>query len=55
VASRQAQFVGRAVAGNSQVVFTKSPGGVIATAARVAAFRRRVEAATTGTGITRTC
>jgi hypothetical protein len=51
VASSQAQFVERAVAGNSQVVFTKSPGGVIATAARVAGFRKQIEAATAATGI----
>src|SRR5689334_18799910 len=36
VSSRQAQFEQRAAAGCANVLFTKSPGGVMATAARVA-------------------
>jgi Transglycosylase SLT domain len=51
VSARQAEFQARAVAGSAHVLFTKSPGGVIATAARVAAFRPLVVAATAGTGI----
>jgi len=51
VASRQAQFVSRATAGSAQVLFTKSPGGAIATAARVSALRGMVNRATAGTGI----
>ena len=51
VPSREAVFQARAVAGSAHVLFTKSPGGVIATAARVAALRPMVDAATNGTGI----
>jgi Transglycosylase SLT domain len=50
-AARQAEFVSRASTGSAQVLFTKSPGGAIATAARVAAFRGMVDRATAGTGI----
>ncbi len=50
-ASRQADFVARATAGNAHVLFVKSPGGVLATAARVAAFRRLIDAAAAGTNI----
>jgi hypothetical protein len=49
--SRVADFVARATAGNAHVLFTKSPGGVIATAARVAAFRPAIDRATAGTAI----
>jgi hypothetical protein len=49
--SRQQSFVNRAVAGSGNVLFTKSPGGAIATAARVAHFRGLIDAATRGTGI----
>jgi len=48
---READFVARATAGEQYVVFLKSPGGVLATAARVAAYRPLVNAATTGTGV----
>jgi hypothetical protein len=48
---RQADFEQRAVSGEESVVFLKSPGGVLATAARVAAYRPLVIAATKGTGI----
>jgi hypothetical protein len=47
----QASFVERATAGSGQVLFTKSPGGALATAARVAAYRGTIDAATRGTGI----
>lgn len=48
---RQADFEARASAGEEYVLFLKSPGGVLATAARVAAYRPLVDAATQGTGI----
>jgi hypothetical protein len=51
VAAHQAAFIARATAGSAQVLFTKSPGGAMATAARVAAFRPLVDRATAGTGI----
>ncbi|HWF73463.1 MAG TPA: hypothetical protein VG186_08970 [Solirubrobacteraceae bacterium] len=51
VASRQASFEARARAGEAYVLFQKSPGGVPATAARVAAFRPAIDAATKGTTI----
>lgn len=41
----------RAAAGSAQVLFTKSPGGVVATAARVARFRPLIDAAVRGTDI----
>ena len=50
-ASREAAFIARATAGSGQVLFTKSPGGAIATAARVARFRGLIDAATRGSGI----
>jgi hypothetical protein len=50
-ASRQADFEARASAGEDYVVFQKSPGGVLATAARVAAYRPLIDAVTKGTGI----
>jgi hypothetical protein len=49
--SRQAAFVSRAGSGNAQVLFTKSPGGAIATAARVAAYRGMIDTVTRGTSI----
>src|SRR5262249_25411251 len=51
VSSRQGDFEARAVAGSAHVLFTKSPGGVLATAARVAALRPQINAATAGTGV----
>jgi hypothetical protein len=45
------QFVARATAGSAHVLFTKSPGGVIATATRVAAYRPLIDQATAGTGV----
>ncbi|HEY1508375.1 MAG TPA: hypothetical protein VGF93_05200 [Solirubrobacteraceae bacterium] len=51
VASRESDFESRAVAGSAHVLFTKSPGGVLATAARVAALRPLINAATRSTSI----
>ncbi len=51
VASRSARFVARATAGEAHVLFTKSPGGALATAERVASFRADIDRATAGTGI----
>jgi hypothetical protein len=42
---RQAEFESRAAAGHSHVVYEKSPGGIVATAARVARYRDDVESA----------
>jgi Transglycosylase SLT domain len=49
--SRAADYVARATAGNAHVLFDKSPGGALATAARVAAYRPLINRATAGTGI----
>jgi Transglycosylase SLT domain len=49
--SQEADFVARAAAGNARPLFVLSPGGASATAARVAAFRGRIDRATAGTGI----
>jgi hypothetical protein len=51
VPSRESAFVARAIAGEGHVLFTKSPSGVMATAARVAAYRRLIDAATAGSGV----
>jgi hypothetical protein len=51
VPAHEADFVARATAGEAQALFVKSPGGAIATAARVAAFRPMINRATAGTGI----
>jgi hypothetical protein len=48
---REASYVTRATAGNAHVLFMKSPGGAYATAARVAALRRLIDAAAAGSGI----
>jgi hypothetical protein len=45
------QFVARAVSGSAYVLFAKSPGGVVATAARVARWRPEINAAAAGSGI----
>jgi Transglycosylase SLT domain len=50
-ASKSADYVARATAGNGQVLFSKSPGGAVATAARVAAFAPMIEHAVAGTNI----
>jgi hypothetical protein len=51
VSSREASYVARATAGNAHVLFVKSPGGVVATAARVASYRRLIDQAAAGSGI----
>jgi len=43
--------VARATAGSANVLYVKSPGGALATAARVAAFRPEIDRATAGTGL----
>jgi hypothetical protein len=47
----ETDFVARAETGNAHVLFVKSPGGAIATAARVAAYRPAIDRATAGTGV----
>jgi hypothetical protein len=49
--SRAAQFAARAIAGEAHVLFSASPGGAVATAARVARLRPLIDAATSGSGI----
>ncbi|HWD77082.1 MAG TPA: transglycosylase SLT domain-containing protein [Solirubrobacteraceae bacterium] len=49
--SRWSAYVARATVGNAHVLFVKSPGGALATAARVAAYRGMIDRATAGTGI----
>ena len=51
VPARESDFVARALAGSDHVLFVKSPGGALATAARVAAFRPLIDRAAAGTGI----
>ncbi len=51
VPARQGDFEARAVAGSAHVLFAKSPGGALATAARVAAFRPLIDRAAAGSGI----
>jgi len=51
VPAREADFVARAVSGEAHPLFVKSPGGALATAARVAALRPMIERATAGSGI----
>lgn len=50
-ASKSDDYVARATAGNGQVLFSKSPGGAVATAGRVAAFRPMIDHAVAGTNI----
>jgi len=50
-AGRQAEFESRAAAGHSHVVYEKSPGGIVATAARVARYRDDVESAADEAGV----
>ena len=49
--SQEADFVARAAAGNARPLFVLSPGGAVATAKRVAAFRPAIDRATAGSGI----
>lgn len=51
IPARAAQFANRAIAGEAHVLFVKSPGGVVATAARVAALHRQIGTAAAGSGI----
>ncbi len=51
VPGHEMQFVARATAGSSHVLFSQSPGGAIATAKRVAAYRPMIDAAVRGTDI----
>ena len=48
---REDEFERRAAAGHSHVVYAKSPGGVLATARRVAAFRDDIEQAADDSGV----
>lgn len=48
---RMAQFVARATAGEAHVLFIKSPGGAVATAARVARFGGLIDQVTSGTSV----
>jgi hypothetical protein len=49
--SREAAFVARAISGEAHPLFVQSPGGAVATAARVAAWRPLIDRATAGTAI----
>ena len=49
--SRTAQFVARATAGEAHVLYTKTPGGAVATAAREARFGSLINQVTAGTGV----
>ncbi|HET6868426.1 MAG TPA: hypothetical protein VFH80_21100 [Solirubrobacteraceae bacterium] len=48
---RESSFVARAIAGSDHVLYVKSPGGALATAARVAQFRPMIDQAVAGTGL----
>jgi Transglycosylase SLT domain len=48
---REAEFESRAAAGHSHVIYAKSPGGIVATAARVARWRPQVERAADEAGV----
>lgn len=48
---RDPELIARATAGSAHVLFAKSPGGVLATAARVAPYRAQIDAATAGSGV----
>ncbi|MGH2868223.1 MAG: hypothetical protein ACRDNK_11745 [Solirubrobacteraceae bacterium] len=49
--ARESEYIARATAGNAHALFVKSPGGAVATAARVAAYRPLIDRAVAGTGI----
>jgi hypothetical protein len=51
VSSRESEFVARAIDGSGHVLYVKSPGGALATAARVAQFRPLIDRAVAGTGL----
>jgi len=48
---REDEFEARAAAGNSHVIYAKSPGGVVATARRVERFRADIERAADEAGV----
>ena len=48
---RRGEFERRAAAGFAHVVFAKSPGGVVATGDRVAAYRDRIERVAADAGV----
>ena len=50
-ADREGEFESRAAAGHSHVIYVKSPGGIVATAARVARWRPQIEAASDDAGV----
>ncbi|HWT24654.1 MAG TPA: hypothetical protein VN213_14200, partial [Solirubrobacteraceae bacterium] len=50
-ADREAEFVRRAAAGTSHLLYIRSPGGATATARRVARWRPQVEAAAREAGM----
>jgi len=50
-ADREGEFESRAAAGHSHVIYVKSPGGIVATAARVAHWRPQIEAAAEEAGV----
>jgi hypothetical protein len=49
--AREDEFVARATAGHSHILYAKSPGGVVATAERVERWRDRVESAADEAGV----
>jgi hypothetical protein len=49
--AKAGDYIARATAGNGQVLFSKSPGGAIATARRVAALRPMIDRAVAGSNI----
>src|SRR3954468_22128366 len=49
--SRRREFEARAAAGSAHVLYATGPGGVVATAARVARWRPQVEAAARAAGV----
>ena len=51
VQGRQEDLIARATAGSANVLFTKSPGGAVATARRVEGFRSLIDRVATGTKI----
>jgi hypothetical protein len=48
---RASAFIARAIAGEAHPLYTKTPGGAVATAARVAHFRGLIDRVTAGTAI----
>src|SRR4051794_24670967 len=49
--ARRKEFEARAAAGNAHVLYVNSPGGVVATAARVARWRPQIEATAKAAGV----